>query len=146
MNTLKLKLIAFIICLLSLAHTSLCQNPDTGTVSGVLKYLKAPNGRVFLAIDSTRRLSAKADDGTLVTSKLLQLAIPDPELGKKAMGLIGKEVKSQGSPMARHTQHHHTEVLWVVSSLEESLKEKTPADTEKPKPQGPSLNQHSVEW
>jgi len=119
------------------------------TITGELKYLQAPNGRVYLAIDSDKRVATKGDDGSLVSSKVIQLAIPDPELGKKAMELIGKRVKSQGKPMAAHTQHHHTEVLWVVSSIDEVL---TVNNTEAP-PENPAqkdtkqgLNPHSVEW
>lgn len=132
-------------------------NAQESTITGELKYLQAANERVFLAIDSTKRVVSKGDDGALVGSKLLQLAIADPELGKKAMGLIGKTVVSQGEPMARHTQHHHTEVLWVVKSIEEvpeginastgSEKEKDNGGSEAEKEQSKeTLNPHSVEW
>jgi hypothetical protein len=144
MNTIKYLSLA-LLSIIFINQSATCQTPPSESVSGELKYLQAENGKVFLAINSDKKLMAKGDDGSLCSSKLLQLVIADPELGKKAMSLIGKRVTSKGQTMARHTQHHHTEVLWVVSSLDEALNDKkeTPEQGEEPPQQ---LKPRSVEW
>lgn len=137
------------IFLFTLCINSTGQDNPENTITGELKYLRSSNDEVFLAIDSNKRIATKGDDGSLLSSKIIQLAIPDPELGKKAMELIGKQVKSQGKPMAAHTQHHHTEVLWVVSSIEEvlaSTNTQTPSENPTKEESKPGLNPHSVEW
>lgn len=140
-----------IIGILTIAQSALCQSNNPENISGELKYLKSENGEVFLAIDSTKKITTKGDDGTLHSSKLLQLAIVDPELGKRAMSMIGKQVTSNGSPMACHTQHHHTEVLWLATSLEEPKGEEKSPNQNNPNINNPNLNnsspnQRSVEW
>jgi hypothetical protein len=140
------------IFLLTLCINSFGQENSENTITGSLKYLKSSNNEVFIAIDSTKRIATKGDDGSLVSSKTIQLAIPDPELGRKAMELIGKKVISQGKPMAAHTQHHHTEVLWIVTSIEESLDTNdNPAQNQQEEiveenQTSETLNPHSVEW
>lgn len=143
---LRLKVLSLLCLLTLLSHTSYANE----TVSGTLKYLQAANGNVFLAIDSTKKVSAKDDSGQIQSSKLLQLAIPNPELGKKAMTLIGKEISCQGKPMTAHTQHHYTDVLWIVDSIEllstprkqvEAI-DKRPAIQDEETPSNPN----SIEW
>jgi hypothetical protein len=123
------------------------QSPNEGSFSGILKFLKSNNGEVFLALDAPKRVTTKGDDGTIVGAKVLQLAITNPEVGKQAMGLVGKQIECQGRPMAAHTQHHHTEVLLIVSSLKEITSTGGSRKVEPaPETEAPTLNPHSVEW
>ena len=154
MKTLLKQLLIVGIAILT---TSLTYANNGEPISGELQYLQAENGEVFLAINSSKDISSKNDEGGMQTSKLLQLVIPDPEMGKKAMGLIGQRVTSEGEPMAAHTQHHHTPVLWVVDQLETTNGQpetvnpergQPQAEGEQNKSQNPRDNRssHSVEW
>jgi hypothetical protein len=149
LNIKKMTLILGLISI-SLAPHSFCQMQTE--ISGELKYMQADNGRVFLAVDSDKQVTAKADGGDIKTSKLIQLAIETKEMGEKAMELIGKRVTVKGTTMAAHTAHHHTPVLLVTNNIEIDSGTKTETQQERIKPtldpeDGESEEStHSQEW
>jgi hypothetical protein len=147
--TSKIKGVLLTLCIMGLTSiTSFAQE----TIEGPLKFLKAENGETFLAIDSTKKLVTKGDDGSLLESKLIQIAGLDENNWRQALQLVGKNVTASGKPMGALTQHHFTPVLLITDKITEQT---TPVlreePTETPELEGgenrtSSENNFSREW
>jgi hypothetical protein len=149
--------IAAVLSILSIIKTDASAQE---TIEGNLQFLKTKNGETFLAIDSTKKLVTKGDDGRLLESKLVQIAGLDEANWRDALKLVGKNVSATGKPMGAMTKHHHTPVLLIASEVIEQNKPVLDQGNERPNRNdpnrgGPNNNQndneqqgssHSKEW
>jgi hypothetical protein len=125
--------------------------PNLGEITGKVEFLQSGE-ETLLAIRTENPVVMKGEGGEILRAKLLQLAGINQSQWLELKKSVGKIVTAKGRPMEKHTIHHHTEILWLVESLDFSEKavaprSPEPGEREEKKPVEPSENPaRSMEW